>query len=98
MTQIKWDCYIARSINSSTGIGSALGNLGNVYCSLGKYNQAIEHYQKLLDIAQKIGDRATEGGTLGNLGIAYKCLGKYNKAIDYYQQLWNIARELEDPF
>ncbi|WP_414515647.1 tetratricopeptide repeat protein [Nostoc sp. PCC 9305] len=75
---------------------AALTHLGNVYNSLGEYQQAIECHQQHLNIAREIGDCNAEGASLGNLGNAYLSLGQYQKAIDFYQQCLKIARAIGD--
>ncbi len=65
---------------------SSLGGLGNVYQSLGQYQQAIEYHHQCLKIAREIGDspeRIEEARTLVNLGNAYQSLGEYQQAIEY---------------
>ena len=76
--------------------GRALGNLGNVYNSLGQYERAIAFHEQHLAILREIGDRAGEGRALGNLGIVYDNLGQYERAIDFYEQSLAITREIGD--
>ncbi len=58
---------IAREIGDWRGQGSALGNLGIAYCSLGEVQRAIEHYEQRLAIAREIGDRRGESDASWNL-------------------------------
>ena len=53
--------------------------------SLGDYGKVIEYHEKLLKIAQEIGDRSGEGTAYGNLGLT--TLGDYQKAIKYQEKL-----------
>ena len=66
------------------------------YQSLGDYQKAIEYHEKLLKIAQEIGDRYGEGAAYGNLGSTYESLGDYGKAIEYHEKLLKIAQEIGD--
>ena len=77
-------------------IGPVVSSLGNAYDSLGQYDKAIEHHNKALAIARKIGDRSGEGNCLGNLGSAYNRLGQYDKAIEHHNQALAISREIGD--
>ena len=70
---------ICREIKDRLCEGTALGNLGNVYYSLGKYDKMIEFQLQRLGIARERKDRLGEGQSLGNLGAAYYSLGKYSK-------------------
>ncbi|XP_068680143.1 tetratricopeptide repeat protein 28-like [Montipora foliosa] len=76
------------------GEGSAYGNLGNAYLSLGNFKQAIEYYEKHLSIAKEVGDRVGEGSAYGNLGIAYISLGNFKQGIEYYEKDLSIAKEV----
>ena len=67
------------------GEGTAYGNLGNAYRSLGKFQEAIEYHNQCLSIAKEVGDRAGEGTAYSNLGYAYGSLGKFQEAIEYLQ-------------
>ncbi|XP_068696759.1 tetratricopeptide repeat protein 28-like [Montipora foliosa] len=78
------------------GEGRAYGNLGNAYCSLGNFKQAIEYHNQHLSIAKEVGDRAGEGRTYGNLGNAYDSLGNFKQAIEYNNQHLSIAKEVGD--
>ncbi|MEG5213442.1 CHAT domain-containing protein, partial [Microcoleus sp. ARI1-A3] len=87
---------IARSIKDRLGEGTALGNLGAAYRSVGDYAKAIEYAQQYLAIARSIKNRLGEGTALGYLGGAYLYLGDYAKAIEYSQQYLTIARSIKN--
>ncbi|MEG4067416.1 CHAT domain-containing tetratricopeptide repeat protein [Microcoleus sp. Pol11C2] len=86
---------IYRAIKNRQGEGVALGNLGDLYLSLGNYAKAIEYVQQSLAIAREIKDRRWEGIALGNLEAAYYSLGNYTKGIEYTQQSLAIVREIK---
>lgn len=75
---------------------SNLGQLGIAYHKLGKLEQAIDYYQRALQIARNIGDRPGEATRLGHLGIAYSYLGRSEETVNYYHQALAITRELGD--
>jgi tetratricopeptide (TPR) repeat protein len=76
--------------------GSALGNLGLAYATLGETRRAIDFFEQHLAIARKTGDRIGEGNALGNLGLAYSDLGEVRRAIKFHEQRVVIARETGD--
>jgi tetratricopeptide (TPR) repeat protein len=73
---------------------ASLNDLGNVYNSLGRYEDAISYHQQSLEIEREIGDRRGVANSLGNLGNAYYSLGRYEDAKSYYQQSLEIYREI----
>ena len=74
----------------------SVDNLGNVYCSLGQYPQALDCHQRALAIRRDLGDRRGEASSVGNLGSVYHSLGQYPQALDHYQQALVIQRDLGD--
>ena len=76
------------------GEGSAYGNLGNAYASLGDFKKAIEYHERHLKIAKEVGDVAGEGGAYCNLGNDYGSLGDFKKAIAYHERCLKIAKEV----
>jgi CHAT domain-containing protein len=85
-----------RKIKNRHGEGNVLGNLGNLYSSLGNYAKAIEYQEQSLVIDRDFKDRLGEGQSLGNLGIIYYLTGNYPKAIEYQKQSLVIDREFKD--
>ena len=75
----------ARKLGDKGSEGAALGNLGNVYASLGQYEDAAELYQQSLVIKKEIGDQEGTATTLINLAGLYKVLGDLDLAQQYCQ-------------
>ena len=74
------------------GLVIAYGKLGNVYDEQGKYNKAIEFYQRAIELS-------TKSKTIGyiditalfnNLGLSYYNKGEYDKAINYFQKVLSL--------
>ncbi len=61
-----------------------------------QYQEAIQVWERSLQIYREITDRSSEGKTLGNLGAAYASFGKHEKAIEYFLQSLVVTRELKD--
>ena len=68
---------IAKELRDRHGKGSAYGNLGNTYRSLGDFKKAIEYHEGHLSIARELGERDREGRACGNLGRDYLLLGDF---------------------
>ena len=64
---------------------------------LGKYDQAIEYYERSLEMRKQIyGDmpHPDVADSLNNLGNALKDLGKYNQAIEYYERSLEMKKQI----
>ena len=96
MMTLKAGIEAAQHLEDRRSESAFWGNLGNVYCDIGKVENAIEYYQQALTIAQEIRHRGGEGSELGHLGLAYYYLGKMEKAIEYYQQALEITQDIGD--
>ena len=59
-------------------------NLGNAYGKLGRYNEAVEAYEKAIRI------KPDYANAHYNLGVAYGKLNRYNEAIEAYKQAIRI--------
>ncbi len=73
--------------------GKSLDSLGTIFCSMGKYQKAIEFSEKALYIERKYGYRQGESTVLGNLGNAYTVLGDYQSGKIYHLQLCPLSSE-----
>ena len=71
-----------------------LDNMGKVYSSWGQYQKALEHYEKSLEIARKIGNMSSEGVTLNNIGNVHKVWGQYEKGLEYLEKGLRIHRKV----
>jgi len=71
-----------------------LDRLGQLYESLGDYDQALSCYQQALQISQDIGDKQGMGITLNNISQIYQAKGDYDTALHYLTQTLEIDREL----
>jgi len=68
--------------------------IGFCYYKLDKYAEAIEWFQKALELQREKGDLESVASTLNNIGLNYKMRGNYDKAIEYYEQTIRIDEEL----
>jgi len=69
---------------------------GVLYNNVGQYQKALEYYQKVLVIRQKMGNPKGEAAELSNIGTLYSNSGQYEKALEHYQQAVAISREIND--
>ena len=62
----------------------------------GEYPKALQTYQRVLEIRQKLGDKAGIGQTLNNIGQVYNGLIQQDKALEFLRQALTIRREIKD--
>ncbi|CAF1175957.1 unnamed protein product [Rotaria magnacalcarata] len=72
--------------------------LGVMNYHQGKYQEAIEFYEKALEIDRKTlpEDDASLAPTYGAIGTVYKNMGEYSKALEFYEKSLKI-REISLP-
>jgi tetratricopeptide (TPR) repeat protein len=73
----------ARGIRSSQGMGHAYNGIGSIYQAKGRWKEAIEHYEKGLEILKEM-DKAKREVSLPYIGWIYRGKGRWNEAIRYY--------------
>jgi tetratricopeptide (TPR) repeat protein len=96
LPQLEEYLIAAKRLQNRKAEGSALGNIGLVYSSLGNHRQAITYYEQNLMIAREVSDRQGEGSALNNLGLAHDSLGATRQAVECYEQALAISREIGD--
>ena len=75
-------------LSTNTYLMSVAANIGKT-CNIGKYQTAIEYYQK----AQECGDKRQTGEAYLGLGNAYLEIGQYQTVIEYCQKAEKVALE-----
>ena len=75
-------------------MGVLLGVMGNYVMRQGNAFQAIEYYEKALEILKSfLGEsHPSVAETLNNLGTAWSSLGEKKKAIEYYEKALEILK------
>ncbi len=66
--------------------GKRLNDVGFCYAILGLYDNAVDYYNKALEIHKKTGNKEEIYSVLNNLGGAYFGLAEYEKSIDHFEQ------------
>merc|ERR1711965_254410 len=66
--------------------------MGEVYRSQGKYDEALEYYNKDLEInLKKLGnDHPDVARTYNNMALVYDSQGKYDEALEHYNKSLEI--------
>ncbi len=66
----------------------SLGNIGNVLASRGRHDEALEHYERALEIQQEVLDpgHVDLARTLGNIGNLLQSTGDLDAALEYHRR------------
>ena len=72
---------------------TTLSALGVAYKRIGRFEKAIEYYERALPIYRELKNRIGEAETLKFLGGAYTAINGSEKAIDHFEQALAIFRE-----
>ncbi|VVB52228.1 Photosystem I assembly protein Ycf3 [uncultured archaeon] len=67
-----------------------------MYRQWGKYELALEYFQKALEIDEKLKDIRRKATRLNNIGIVYQNWDKPGKALEYFQKSLKLFEELND--
>jgi len=92
---VRSEIYVLKALALQPNYNFALGNLGNIYAATGRYEQAIEMYQRAL--AQ---DKNYEYSADDHYSIGY-CLARlhrYDEAERYYHQALAIRPDYPQPY
>lgn len=71
-----------------------LGSIGNAYYAQSEYVSALEYYQKVRSIAEKIADKKIMARNIGNIGAIYLQQGNYPFALEYNLKSLKLEEEL----
>ena len=70
-------------------------SLGNVYQSLGENTTALAHYERSVELAEKLCDHISLGWAHGNMGNAYLGLFQKDKALYHLQKSMELTIKYE---
>ncbi len=85
---------INRDNGNRQGEANTLANIGYIYSSKERYDEAIRYFSKALQINIEIGGRQGEANQLLNLGSTYRLLGDMSKALDYCRQALKLHTKI----
>ncbi len=85
---------INRESGNRQGEANTLANIGYIYTSKEKYDEAIRYFTKALQINIEIGGRQGEANQLLNLGSTYRLLGDMIKGMDYCKQALKLHTKI----
>jgi len=87
---------LAEKLNYTKGLALAYKTLGLGYYRLGEYLNAINNWDKAMNIYNKLGDKAGVSNMLNNKGAIYFNQGDNAKALELHLQSLKIAEDISD--
>lgn len=69
-------------------------DIGIIKKQKGNYPEALENYQKSLQIYKKLNDQDGISTNYNSIAIIYYYLGDFSRAIEYYQKAFEIFRKI----
>ncbi|MFS8103063.1 tetratricopeptide repeat protein [Lentzea alba] len=71
-------------------------NYAMFFWQVGRYQEAIDHNERAIDLLHELGDLQGEAGALNNLSLVYRTLQRHGEAADLLEQAIKVARQLGD--
>ncbi len=87
---------INRNLNSRSGVGDVLNQIGFVYSNLGEYNLALDKINEAAVIMKEENNVAGLAGVYNHLGIVFQMSGRVEKASEYFNNSLKIYEENKD--
>jgi tetratricopeptide (TPR) repeat protein len=84
----------ARQVGDKHGEAWLENNLGSAYRGMGRFEEAVGHFHRSLDLNEEIGNRPGEGWTRYNIGDTYREMGRFEEALEHLQRSLAISRKL----
>ncbi len=85
--------YVSRIMNDQLGVIYFATNMGSVYMKMGRYFEALQNFEEVKDIAERIKRLDREAAALNNIGAVYHFLGDDKTALDYFIRSYTIRKE-----
>ena len=77
---------LAEKTGYEKGISFSLNNVGSAYYDLGKFNKALDCFEKRLELTTKLKDSVGVAASKDNIAIIYLHQGELQKALEYRKQ------------
>ncbi|MEI7727512.1 MAG: tetratricopeptide repeat-containing sensor histidine kinase, partial [Bacteroidota bacterium] len=75
----------------------AINAMGIMFKNQQKYEEALQHYLEVNEIADRIKNKSLLLAVYSNIGNVYQNLGNYRKALEFHQQALAVAEQLKNP-
>jgi adenylate cyclase len=89
---------LAQKLSYGRGVAKAFKYAGNGYYNQGKYIEAIEFWNRSMDVFDSIGEKSGVANMLSNLGVVYNVQGLNDSALTCLLKALKISEQLADSF
>ncbi|MET9630455.1 tetratricopeptide repeat protein [Lentzea sp. NPDC006480] len=86
----------ARAADDLAAEASSLRHLGIVAEHQGRYEDAIEHFERSLKIRGELGDDAGTASVLTTIGVVLEAMGRFDEAISGHRRALDLRRTAGD--
>lgn len=84
---------VFEEMNHVSGLIRCLNNMGIIYKNYGKYREALDSYQKVIDLSLRNSDSISLTDTYINIGVVYVRQGDYSNALENFNKSLYYARQ-----
>ncbi len=84
---------VFEEMNHVSGLIRCLNNMGIIYKNYGKYREALDSYQKVIDLSLRNLDSISLADTYINIGVVYVRQGDYSNALENFNKSLYFARQ-----
>ena len=81
---------LQKILGDEKGIGTTLGNLGNLRADAGEWDRARAYYLEALDLMMKTHDEAGKAVLFSDLGLVARETRQFDDAIEYYETVIGV--------
>ncbi|NJR48780.1 MAG: tetratricopeptide repeat protein [Leptolyngbyaceae cyanobacterium CSU_1_3] len=83
-----------QEIGARSDESQSLGNIGEIYRYQGRFQEALDYYNRALLIQQELREPRIKAVMLNNAGAVYETIGKPSKALEYYSEALLIYQSI----
>ncbi|MCD4848822.1 MAG: tetratricopeptide repeat protein, partial [Candidatus Aegiribacteria sp.] len=87
---------LSKDIDNMEKVADSLDNSGLACWYLGRYHDAMNYYERAMEIHEATGGKTLSPSTLNNIGAVNWNLGEYNRAMDYFKRSLEISERIGD--
>lgn len=83
---------ISQQMNDQLGIIYFATNLGSLYIKMGRYFEALQHFDEVKMVGEQIKRPDRVAAALNNMGAVYHYLGDDQTALDYFIKSYELRK------